>query len=83
LIPVVLLGVVWRGRALFPAVLALVFCGVVDELVNGETCLPASEWGCGGPVDAAYFSILIVTPMILLGAAVSHVVGLGVAAIRR
>jgi hypothetical protein len=74
--PYVLLGVVWRGRALLPALLALLLCGTIDELINGEICLPAEE-RCSGPTETAYIAALIATPMILVGAAISHAVGFG------
>jgi hypothetical protein len=76
LAPYLLLGVVWRGRALLPALLALLLCGMLDEMVNGMMCLPAEE-RCSGPTGTAYIAALIATPTILLGAAISHAVGFG------
>jgi hypothetical protein len=41
--PYFLLGIVWRGRALLPALLAFYVCGMLDELVNGTMCPPAPD----------------------------------------
>jgi hypothetical protein len=76
LAPYVLLGVVWRGRALLPALFAFYLCGMLDELVNGTMCPPADE-PCFGPVGNANLIAFIATPLILLGTAISHAVGFG------
>jgi hypothetical protein len=82
LVPYAVLGYVWRGRALFPALVALLVCGGLDEMVNGELCVPSDEL-CGGPAADAYIAALIATPSILLGAAASHLLGIGATTLRR